>query len=154
MKTLVTLLLLALLASSKADTLTWDYDHGWTDGFVMTIDTITGKVTVHDRENDWKSVVVCRNSKSIVTYIRSLLSKIPEKGIGEAMDDGEVNKISIKSKEGLMIRKIYGELGRTLAEDNKHLFSSVSEEAGYLAMDMLPVIKKMYSKLPPKEPKK
>ena len=72
------LLFIAFISICKADTLVWDHSDGWNKGIILTLDTSTNKLKVHDRDKDHKYEATCRNSKIIVDYIQNLLLNIPK----------------------------------------------------------------------------
>jgi hypothetical protein len=93
---------------AAADTLSWDFDHGWTDGHVITIDSDTQTITINDRAHKTVKSLKMMNSKNVIDYLNRLIAKIPDDATGQKADDGVVNKIEIVIN-GVTTRKvIYG----------------------------------------------
>jgi hypothetical protein len=91
------LLLVGATPCLQGAELVWDYDSGWTRGFVMTLDTKSGTIHLHDREFGLKSGARLRNSTNVVAYLAELLKRIPEPRAGEWMLDGGVSRIAISA---------------------------------------------------------
>lgn len=98
----------AMLAMrGAADSLQWEYDHGWTKGFVVVIDDEKGTMTIHNRDDDTTKSAHIINAKNILLYIGALMQRMPEAGIGQAAIDGERSKLELRVKDIVTERIVY-----------------------------------------------
>ncbi|WP_411827781.1 hypothetical protein [Luteolibacter sp. AS25] len=93
---------------AAADTLSWDFDHGWTDGHVITIDSEKKTIAINDREHKKVKSLKMINSKNVIDYLSRLIAKIADDETGQRADDGAVNKIVIVSDGVTTTKVIYG----------------------------------------------
>ncbi len=145
-RVLAALSLLLFSVAARGMEIVWDYDHGWTKGFVMTIDTDHKKVTILDRETDLTLTKDLINAENLGEYLSGLIKKVPETGLGEKSQDGVVNSLTVRNKGTSLDRTVYriNPPGAILLNED-YKAATANEEAakfrkgvdGYLLVDML-----------------
>ena len=145
--------LLVLSLAAKGTEIIWDYDHGWTKGFVMTINTDLKKVQILDRETELTITKELINAANLGDYLIGLAKRIPEAGLGKKTEDGVVNHITIRGKETKLARMVYrtnppGAIhlneGFTAAKGEEEAAKFRQTVDGYLLVDMLFKVQSWY----------
>jgi len=144
-----------LLSSFTAlgDELVWDYGHGWTEGFVLTIDSEKATVTFNDRDKKKTWVKPLNNAKNVMAYLDALLAKIPKEGMGQSADDGVLHKITLNQGGKKLTCEIcdvsppgsiFLNEGYPVERELKEATRFVKEVDGFLLVNQLETLKKCY----------
>jgi hypothetical protein len=139
--------LIALLSNlAEADTLTWDFHHGWTKGHIITINSDDRTISINDRQHKNVKTLKMINAKNVIEYLKILIAKIPNGKIGQMAADGSVSKVVCVSKDGTtqavvydidLPSAIYLNEGYTAKDELKNAAELKDGIDGFLIIDLL-----------------
>lgn len=150
------LFLVGLLLNSRpveSAELSWDYHHGWTKGFILTIDSEQGTVSLQNRETEKEHTRKIINGDNVSRYLADLLKKIPANGAGVSAVDGVVHKVTFLDAGQPLERTIHRIDPPSSLYLNEDVAASQGEKEAetfrksvdaFLLVDMLRKIKETY----------
>jgi hypothetical protein len=106
--TIIIILMLILLSDAKSDELIWDYDHGWTKGYILKLNDKTKTISIYDRNTQKKEIKPLTNASNIIKYFKTLLALIPLSNDDTFAIDGVVNKITLTTDKKVIKRTFGG----------------------------------------------